>query len=239
MLRHAVSDMEQVWTMCSRYYARLALRVCVCAIPCLLLCLLGTWQLFRLQEKLQIIEKMRMPAVALSLEELRSSAYRQVTLWGSFKDERYFRVYAGEAGYYFLQPFALMDGRHILVNRGTFSDVTKVAAVLGAKSSFVSVEGVLYCESRSRISWAVQNSAQRNLWFWFDIAGMAAHINLALEPCIVWGSNAAEGGLLPNKSLKVRNDHLEYAITWYSLALVWLFGCVYFIFSASNRATQR
>ncbi|MGN7661611.1 MAG: SURF1 family protein [Anaplasma sp.] len=225
--------------MCSRYYARLVLRTCVCAAPFLLLFSLGTWQLFRLQGKLQIIEKMRMPVMALPLKEPRASSYRQVTLRGSFSDRRYFRVYAGKAGYYFLQPLALTDGRHILVNRGTFSDVAEVAAAPEERSLFVSVDGVLYCESRSRISWAVQNNAQRNLWFWFDVAGMAAHINLALEPCIVWSSNAAEGGLRPNKSLKVRNDHLEYATTWYALALIWLFGCVYFIRSASNKATQR
>ncbi|MFV9877730.1 MAG: SURF1 family protein [Anaplasma ovis] len=222
--------------MCFKTHGRAgcALLVACCLVPFALLLSLGTWQFLRLREKLHIIETMRMDPVVLPAGELHTYAYRKVKLQGVFEDEKHIRVFAGKIGYYFLQPFLLVDGRRVLVNRGVFTDINAVSSTrdVGARS----VGGVLHCKLRSLVRWVVRNDPEENLWFWFDVKNMSKHIGLPdLESCILWGDHTAvSGGLRANQALVVRNDHLGYAITWYSLALVWLLGYVYYI-----RGTRR
>ncbi|AXW84349.1 SURF1 family protein [Anaplasma marginale] len=226
--------MECMMCFKTRSCAGYALLVVCCFAPLALLLSLGTWQLLRLREKLHIIETMRMDPVTLPAGELHAYAYRKVKLQGVFKDEKHIRVFAGKAGYYFLQPFSLVDGRRILVNRGVFTNISTVSDT--SDLSVRLVGGVLHCKLRSLSRWVVRNSPEENLWFWFDVKNMSKHIGLPdLEPCILWGDGTTiAGGLQANSALIVRNDHLEYAITWYFLALVWLLGYVYYV-----RGTRR
>ncbi|MCU7611324.1 SURF1 family protein [Anaplasma capra] len=204
------------------------LLVAGCLIPFATLISLGTWQLLRLRWKSQIIEKMRTEPVSLPPGELRAHAYRRVKLQGAFKGAEHIRVFAGRAGYYFLQPFTLVDGRHVLVNRGMFVDESEIAGISDEGMRFIS--GVLHCELRSMANWVVRNNPEENLWFWFDIRRMSERIELPdLEPCILWGDHTTVfGALNANFPLSVRRDHLEYAITWYLLAFTWILGYAYY-----------
>ena len=215
--------------MCSKTHSRAgyARLVVCCLVPFALLLSLGTWQLLRLREKLRIVEAIRMHPVVLPAGKLHAYAYRKVRLQGVFEDEKHVRVFAGKEGYYFLQPFLLTDGRRVLVNRGVFTSINAVSSTrdVGVRS----VSGVLHCRLRSLARWVVRNDPEKNLWFWFDVKNMSRHVGLPdLEPCILWGDHTTvSDGLHANRALVVRNDHLGYAITWYTLALIWLFGYIY------------
>lgn len=250
---------------CGRARRRVLL-VVYCLAPFAILLSLGTWQLLRLREKLHVIETMHMNPVILPAGDLRTYAYRTVKLQGAFQGTKHIRVFAGKMGYYFLQPFSLVDGRHILVNRGVFAGAaldnthgagaqpasgigtapgTHDADVRSATGAGIipgdvrdadvrAVSGVLHCKLRSLSRWIVRNNPKENLWFWFDINDMSEYVGLPdLEPCILWGDHTTVAGRLSaNPALKIRNDHLEYTITWYSLALIWCLGYVYRIYRA-------
>ena len=187
---------------------------------------LGTWQVLRLQEKLQIIEKMKLAPIDIP-ENAYSHSYKKVRAAGTFQEES-FRVFAGKQGYYHLQLFELEDGRHILVNRGTYS-AKKPAVVVNIKLK-ETIEGILYCKLSSKVKWVVNNNAGENIWFWFDLDNMAKRINVTLEKCVIWGDNSTvTAGLEPNVALKLRNDHAEYAMTWYVLSVVWIAGYISFV----------
>ncbi|QLL67085.1 SURF1 family protein [Anaplasma phagocytophilum str. Norway variant1] len=199
-----------------------------CVFPCAILLTLGTWQILRLQEKLHIIHTMSGAIVPLPEgDDLQSHNYKRIQVQGTFKTT-YFRVFAGRAGYYFLQPMELTDGRHVLINRGTLSEYAKID--VQDASVHEQVSGTLYCTLSSKTKWVAANNADKNLWFWYDIESMSKHIGVPLEGCIIWGDNTSLlDGLQPNKMLQVRNDHLEYAITWYTLAMIWVGGYIYFL----------
>ena len=192
--------------------------------------ILGTWQIFRLREKNVITHNMHVLPVKLSDNNLMQQRYNNVIANGSFDNNHRFFIFAGTSGYHVLQPFHLNDGRHILVNKGTVAD-KKVELELFDNTQR-NVTGILYCDHDKKVKWFVKNDVDDNLWFWFDIENMMKTINIPLENCIIWADETVVfNGITANIPLKVRNDHLEYIITWYFLALVWLAGYVYCCYS--------
>ncbi|QGR02897.1 SURF1 family protein [Ehrlichia ruminantium] len=195
-------------------------------IPFSVMVALGTWQIFRLKEKNIIIHNMQAVPMKLSDSDLIKQRYHNVIASGSFDNSHKFFVFAGTLGYYVLQPFHLSDGRHILVNKGTVID--KGVKLELFDNDQRSITGILYCDHEKKIGWFVKNDIDHNLWFWFDIESMAKTIGVPLESCVIWMSNTLDFNVIKsNAPLKVRNDHLEYIITWYLLSLIWLLGYVY------------
>jgi len=72
---------------------------------------------------------------------------------------------------------------------------------------------------------------RRGLWFSRAAGPIAAH--LGAEP-VLFVARRVEGaevpGLVPQPlGIDIRNDHLEYAITWFMLAFVWAAMSLYLI----------
>ncbi len=68
------------------------------------------------------------------------------------------------------------------------------------------------------------NAPERNHWYYFDLQAMAAAAGLErpVQEFYVEALGSEATGLLPiGLELQVRlpNDHLQYAITWFALAL--------------------
>ncbi len=61
-----------------------------------------------------------------------------------------------------------------------------------------------------------------NIWFARDIAELAAQLHT--EPVLIIARSDTGDGIepLPVDTAAIPNDHLQYAITWFSLAAVWL-----------------
>jgi surfeit locus 1 family protein len=86
----------------------------------------------------------------------------------------------------------------------------------------VRVEGNLMWPQEAD-GWTPAPDAARGIWFARDVAAMAEA--LGTEPVLVV-ARAVEGAALgtipvPVDASGVPNDHYEYAITWFGLALVW------------------
>lgn len=112
---------------------RRALAACA-AVAVLLLLALGTWQVVRLQWKLDLIAKVdaRVHADPVAVPEparwaqvnAANDEYRHVTLTGAYLPEYTTRVQATTdlgSGYWLLTPLCLQSGHIIIVNRGFIS----------------------------------------------------------------------------------------------------------------------
>ncbi len=74
------------------------------------------------------------------------------------------------------------------------------------------------------------NQPEHNLWFYEDLPAIEQNTGLTLLPLVVemTGAHKANVYPIPNDSATVlRNDHLEYAITWFSVMLI---GLIMFAF---------
>ncbi|MGN7618801.1 MAG: SURF1 family protein [Ehrlichia sp.] len=198
----------------------------VFVIPFSIMVFLGTWQIFRLKEKNEIIHNMQVPATRLLTDSIIKQNYKNVVAEGTFDNNYRFFFFAGALGYYLLHPFHLSSGKYILVNKGVVSD--KNLNIDLFDSAKINVHGILYCDYNKKVRWFVKNDMNANIWFWFDIENMSKQINIPLESCMIWADRTvAFNNVTANVPLKIRNDHLEYIVTWYLLALIWLIGCVY------------
>jgi surfeit locus 1 family protein len=206
-------------------------------IPGVLILLgLGIWQVQRLQWKEGLIAQ-RDAAVAAApiappqtLAEARADEFHHVTAEGQFaNDKELFLAAASEgggSGYQVLTPLRLADGRTIFVNRGfiplELKDRAKREA--GEPSGAVRVTGLLRVPPAAKPSFFLpDNRPALNLWFWVDLPAMAqaADVPDALPYYIDADATPNPGGWPKGgvTRLELPNDHLQYAITWFALAV--------------------
>ena len=216
-------------------YPRLVPTVITIAI--VLACIgLGVWQLERLQWKRGLIA-VRSAAVAAppiappdSFAEARGSEFRHVVDEGVFLNDQELYLGAtsprgGEAGFDVLTPLREADGRIVFVNRGFVPSDRKDPNTrpAGQLEGTVRIAGLLRAPPESKPSWFLpDNRPDLNYWFWIDLAAMAKADRLDNVAPFYIDADAApnpggwpQGGVTP---LELPNNHLQYAITWFSLA---------------------
>lgn len=201
---------------------------------------LGTWQLQRLQWKEHLINDLaeRTGAAPMplpdDLTDPEALAFRPMRLTGRFlhDQEMYLaaRSYQGQAGSHVVTPMLLDDGRTILVDRGWVPpDRTDPATRrAGQAEATVTVEGLLRPGGwRGSPMFKPTNQPDQRLWVWPDLPEMAAKAELERPIKTVYvaaGAEANPGGYPIGGQMQVilRNDHLQYALTWYALAVALL-----------------
>ncbi|MDG7052347.1 MAG: SURF1 family protein [Wolbachia endosymbiont of Alcedoecus sp.] len=179
-------------------------------IPCLLLFLLGLWQLFRLSWKNNITKNMNLPVVYLLPDnDLAKFNYRHIKIDGILSDIELY-VFAGQRGYHVLSPMLLTNGHYMLVNKGIVREKKEEA-----KIEKIAASGVLYCDSSKSKSWLIKNDTALNTWFTLSTEEISNELGIKLEQCVLWQKGFS------NKLTIQPMKHLEYAITWFALSLIW------------------
>jgi len=207
------------------------------AIPIVLLCLgLGSWQIQRLFWKEGLIAA-RAAAVAAppvvvpqTAAEALGMEFRHVTDEGVFLNDKEIFLGAtsegGVNGYQVLTPLREDDGRIVFVDRGfipaEIKDRSKRKA--GELAGPVRVDGLLRLPPDGRPNWFLpDNRPDLNYWFWVDLPAMAAADKLdRVAPVYVDADATPNPGGWPQGGvtrLELPNNHLQYAITWFSLAV--------------------
>jgi surfeit locus 1 family protein len=139
-------------------------------------------------------------------------------------------------GFWVFAPAQLSDGAVILVNRGFVPTERKDAATRsqGRAGGPVEIVGnIRWPENRGLF--APADDTKANVFFTRDLKAMAAAQNWTVDaPFYVDQEGPVPPGGLPKPGridVKLPNRHLEYALTWYGLALaligvygVWLAG---------------
>ena len=121
-------------------------------------------------------------------------------------------------GYRVVAEFETEDGRSILVDRGFLPEDQRDAPRLVTGATVV---GTLLWPDEID-SFTPPPDAIRNIWFARDLPAMARA--LRTEPVLVVARAATGDGIdpMPVDSAGIANNHLQYAITWFCLAVVWL-----------------
>jgi surfeit locus 1 family protein len=214
---------------------------------------LGTWQVERLHWKEGLIAE-RQAAMAAApaplpktLDEARALDFHRVRASGTFLNDREFFIGAvddiGHNGYQVVTPLRLDDGAVLLVNRGFVPEARKDPAsrAAGELPGEVAVSGILRLPPRGKPAWFVpDNSPERNYWFYVDVPAMARAGGLDdVLPFYVEADATPNPGGLPvggQTRISLPNNHLQYAVTWYGLAVVLV--VMYAVFVRRRRATD-
>lgn len=226
-------------------------------IPTLvILMLFGYWQVQRLQWKMELIQELQIrdsgPAIPLLLDARISAddlMYRKVTVTGHYMHEAEMhllnRVRDGIPGINVFTPLVLANGgATLLVNRGWVPIDWPGTPIEehGVEPAVVEVTGVV--RTPDLPGWVTPgNEPEKNNWYFIDLAGMSAAAGvLPFTDYYVFAtgernlSDKPAPWLSPDLNewhVDLPNNHLTYAITWFSLAGA-LF-VIYVIFHTKRR----
>ncbi|MBN3288006.1 SURF1 protein, partial [Polyodon spathula] len=206
---------------------------------------LGTWQVKRRQWKLLLIQELQSLTAAEPIDlpiepmELKSLEYRRVKVRGRFDHSKELYILprsqvdpereareagritsSGESGANVITPFHCTDhGVTILVNRGFVprQKINPETRMKGQVQEEVDLVGVVRL-TEARKPFVPQNDTERNRWHFRDLEAMAKVAGT--EPILIDAdfSSTIPGGPIGGQTrVTLRNEHMQYIITWYSL----------------------
>jgi surfeit locus 1 family protein len=200
---------------------------------------LGVWQLQRLQWKQGLIAEIetRTKAPPTSLSEAVALArkgddpsYLHVRVAGRFENDKERHLYAiaeGAPGWHLITPLTTDDGTVVLVDRGFVPDTMKEQATRPQSliDGETSVTGLVRLPE-TQGTFTPNTEIDRDRWYYRDLDGMARSMfadkppNLALF--FLEAEESGPPGSWPRGGqtrLDLPNNHLQYALTWFLLAL--------------------
>ena len=187
---------------------------------------LGLWQVSRLEWKQTIIANAGTmiaadPVPLAATLDPVADRYRSVSVTGSFTGaEAHVLTSTRELGpgYLVIAAYDTADGRRILIDRGCVPETEKTTP---RPARAVSVTGNLNWPDDVTPSTPAYDAA-RAIWYGRDVAGMAAL--LRTEPVLIIARTDTGDAITsrPVTTAGFRNDHFDYAVTWFLLAAVWL-----------------
>ena len=219
-----------------RFRPRLWTTVATLPVMAILLAL-GFWQLERLEWKNALTAEMRsrLDAQAIALpqpvpSDLSKLRYRRVALEGRLLHDRDLYRKAqplrNTRGAHVITPMALADGRQVLVNRGWVPlDRLDQPNGYSQPEGRVRLQAVIREGGWDGMTWLrPANDPAENTWLWMDLDRMAKAAELSnpvtrLYVDAVDGANPGEYPVGGQTRVNLRNDHLNYALTWFALAL--------------------
>jgi len=222
-------------------------------IPALItLIALGVWQLDRLEWKQNLIDqfesRMAQPAQPVPSGDLNPEDHEflHVEVSGMFDHEHEFYLVLlsrqGKPGIHVITPLLPSDGSPaILISRGwlPFEKREKSTRPEGLYEGEVTVKGMLrFPKPHTYIENLVipENEPQNNTWFLLDTKAMAELSGYDSFPnYYIMSEEEPPLGVFPRGRqwlLDIRNNHLEYAITWFLLAMT--LAIVYVAFTVKS-----
>ncbi|RZA32303.1 MAG: SURF1 family protein [Lysobacteraceae bacterium] len=210
---------------------------------------LGTWQVLRLQWKLDLIARVDArvhadpvapPAAARWGQVTKESdEYRRVRLAGHYLYEITTPVQALSelgAGFWLLTPLCTAEGSIVFINRGfipavdnkpgTYPSRRAGANPCAAAGERVEITGLLRI-SEPGGGFLRENDPANNRWYSRDVRGLAAARGLSnVAPFFVDAGKGQDPAAAPERAvggltvISFVNNHLVYALTWYALALM-------------------
>lgn len=219
------------------------------SVPVLVLLLvLGTWQVQRLQWKESLIQRIEeriadAPVPLAEIEALHAQGqdieYRPTFVEGTFDHDRerhYLATWQGQSGFFVYTPLSLEDGRYIFVNRGfvPYDRKEPETRQQGQVSGTVQIAGLARTAPDEKPSFIVpDNDPGGNIFYWKDLEAMTRSADLPaaeVYPFYLDADDSANPGGLPVGGvtrISLPNNHLQYAITWYGLAFALVGVLVY------------
>ena len=203
---------------------------------------LGVWQLDRREWKRELIGRAAERVAESPMTSLAGvgpgDAWRRVSLEGAWEEPELLlqsRTWNGRAGFDVLASFRPSGAAvSVLVNRGWVEPARSAPdarppppAALAGVVRFPSEPGPL----------AADNDPARGMWFHIDPKAAAAHLGRPLLPFYIQAAPAAAAPNAANATIggvsaaaapdwprarppepRFRNDHLQYALTWFALS---------------------
>ena len=204
---------------------------------------LGKWQIDRLYWKLDVLKKIdqKIAAAPVPLPAEPSESvhkYLSVEISGQFLQES-IRVLASKkrygAGYRIIHVFRT-NGRRLLVDLGFVGLETDYDVDL---INDISIVGNLHWPDEVD-NFTPEPDLENNIWFARNVERVASALKTEPILLILKDSTLKDQNIkpMPIDTTHIPNDHLQYAITWFSLAIIWALMSCLFIWTTRQKAVK-
>ena len=199
----------------------------------ILFCSLGTWQIYRLQWKVDLISEINngLNSEPVFYSNTNIKNYQKVKFSGIFDFEKQIYLYSlnnkGKPGYDIITPLKINSNEILLINRGWIQKDQKNNKDIN-KIESNSYEGILKKITKPN-PFKPDNNIENNIWYSLKLTDLENFTGYKLSNFVLFLQNN-QNNLVVNKivSPDLPNNHLKYALTWYSVALSILLYFLYF-----------
>ena len=199
----------------------------------ILFCSLGTWQIYRLQWKVDLISEINngLNSEPVFYSNTNIKNYQKVKFSGIFDFEKQIYLYSlnnkGKPGYDIITPLKINSNEILLINRGWIQKNQKNNKNIN-KIESNSYEGILKKITKPN-PFKPDNDIENNIWYSLKLTDLENFTGYKLSNFVLFLQNN-QNNLVENKivSPDLPNNHLKYALTWYSVALSILLYFLYF-----------
>jgi len=184
---------------------------------------LGTWQLHRKTEKEALLEALaqsqKTAARDIDKGSFTPSLFEPLYAEGHFVPGKTIflqsKVHQGKSGVYILDVFQTQKGKFLLIQRGW-----SAREIADLPLEIMKIEGIARNPSRPHY---FQPANKPPTYFWIDLKALSQDLDLPLLPYYLVAKDTSDPRIQPTPPIPIpRNNHLQYAITWYSLAFILL-----------------
>lgn len=192
---------------------------------------LGTWQIYRLDWKEEMINNIETnmqnsPELVLD-QDFDQLTYKKIIIEGKFDNSKILYLYSkydqgefkNQEGYYILSPFITANNKFIIVNRG-WIDIKRKNQVPDLLDKTNKVIGFVFPEHKDSKFFA-KNNFRENIITYIDSNEISNFFNLALPHVYIAQINVENKNFqAKNLNITLHNNHLQYAIMWYVLCFI-------------------
>ena len=198
-------------------------------------CALGTWQLYRLQWKLELISEITFGLDSSPIEYSNSieKNYQRVSAKGKFNFDKQIYLYSlnenGKPGYDVITPFRTNKNENVLVNRGWIKKELKNNPIINKNiEDEQKIIGLLRKIYKPNI-FKPDNDLKNNIWFSINLEDLKVTSGERFNEFVIFLEDNQAKTPIPRKiSIDVPNNHLKYAITWYAISISIIVYYLYF-----------
>jgi surfeit locus 1 family protein len=197
----------------------------------LILFSLGIWQTIRLNHKNNLIENLQnnLKKNSIYFNSDVSEEYTKVLIKKkSLKPEVFlYHLNKGEIGFKVIVPYEVNDSLVVLVDKGW---VKKDKINLIKKGLFNEdvIEGYTQ-KIKEKGLFTPYNNNKEDFAYFIDIDFLKTNLNKNIYPLFIVQTSKTNKDIVANNyEIYLSNNHLQYAITWYGLALVTIIFFLYY-----------
>ena len=183
---------------------------------------LGVWQLYRLEWKLNLISEINnaISSDPIQFNTNKIKNFQKVSFKGKIDNEKIIYLYnlneEGVPGFDIINPVNI-ENTNFLINRGWVNMKDKNKPFFIDSENFI---GILREKSKSSY-FKPENDLENNYWFKLEDNDLEKYTGLIFSNYIIYltDANLTKVPKPKNISANLSNNHLKYALTWFSLAI--------------------
>ena len=191
---------------------------------------LGTWQVFRLHSKSQLISDLEnnLKRNSIDFNVDIDKEYTKVLLKKKNLKSKIFLYHLnkGEIGFKVIIPYEVNSSLLVLVDKGWIRK-DKINSIKNSLFNDDIIEGYTK-KIREKKLFTPKNNIKEDFLYSVEIDNLKKSLNKNIYPLLIIQTSKTNKDIIPNDyEVRLPNNHLQYAITWYGLAL---FTIIFFLY---------